>query len=181
MILRGMHDHGCDDVYIIVTDVKKQEMDDITEYFKLVCRYAYGKKCKPSKESQIQYERPFLPCHPIYILASHLYTRYASHPHTSQTTPHAMFPPDRPHIPCHIVREAPTIHHFIFPPDDLVLSNFIHASAVRTSGRHLLRLSKWLSKSVLQRRLRDGSLSKTRRGGSSYPVRKKGGQVREES
>jgi len=54
-----MHDHGCDDVYIIVTDVKKQEMDDITEYFKLVCRYAYGKKCKPSRESQIQYERSF--------------------------------------------------------------------------------------------------------------------------
>ncbi|KAI6012138.1 hypothetical protein PISMIDRAFT_677076 [Pisolithus microcarpus 441] len=56
MLLRGMHDHGCDDVYIIVTDVKKQEMDDITDYFKLVCRYAYGKKCKPSRECQIQYE-----------------------------------------------------------------------------------------------------------------------------
>jgi hypothetical protein len=30
MLLRGMHDHGCDDIYIIVTDMKRQEMDDVT-------------------------------------------------------------------------------------------------------------------------------------------------------
>jgi len=84
MILRGMHDHGCDDVYIIVTDVKKQEMDDITEYFKLVCRYAYGKKCKPSRESQIQYERSFFfpPYCLISVRVSYLYIRYAPYPHT---------------------------------------------------------------------------------------------------
>ena len=58
MLLRAMHDHGCDDVYIIVTDLKRQEMDDVTEYFKLVCRYAYGRRtCKPSIASQIQYDR----------------------------------------------------------------------------------------------------------------------------
>lgn len=58
MLLRGMHDHGCDDVYIIVTDLKRQEMDDVTEYLKLVCRYAYGgRTCKPSIASQIQYNR----------------------------------------------------------------------------------------------------------------------------
>lgn len=58
MLLRGMHDHGCDDVYIIVTDLKRQEMDDVTEYFKLVCRYAYGRRtCKPSIAGEIQYNR----------------------------------------------------------------------------------------------------------------------------
>lgn len=64
MLLRGMHDHGCDDVYIIVTDLKRQEMDDVTEYFKLVCQHAYGgRTCKPSIASQIQYDRSsFISC-----------------------------------------------------------------------------------------------------------------------
>jgi hypothetical protein len=57
MMLRGMHDHGCDNVYIIVTDMKRQEMDDVTEYFKLVCRHAFGRTCKPSIENEIQYNR----------------------------------------------------------------------------------------------------------------------------
>ncbi|KAG7088067.1 hypothetical protein E1B28_012098 [Marasmius oreades] len=56
MLLRGMHDNGCDDIYIIVTDLKKQEMDDVTEYFKLVCQHTFGRACKPSLERQIQYE-----------------------------------------------------------------------------------------------------------------------------
>ncbi|KAF8133691.1 hypothetical protein EV363DRAFT_1324383 [Boletus edulis] len=65
MLLRGMHDLGCDDVYIIVTDLKRQEMDDVTEYFKLVCRYAYGgRTCKPSITSQIQYDHMRL-CHTL--------------------------------------------------------------------------------------------------------------------
>ncbi|KAG6830579.1 hypothetical protein H0H92_016030 [Tricholoma furcatifolium] len=37
MLLRGMHDVGCDDIYIIVTDMKRQEMDDASEYFKMIC------------------------------------------------------------------------------------------------------------------------------------------------
>ncbi|EGO24130.1 hypothetical protein SERLADRAFT_362182 [Serpula lacrymans var. lacrymans S7.9] len=56
MILRGMHDHGSDDIFIIVTDMKRQEMDDVTEYFKLVCRHAFRRTCKPSIERQIQHE-----------------------------------------------------------------------------------------------------------------------------
>lgn len=59
MLLRGMHDSGCDEIFIIVTDLKRQEMDDVTEYFKLVCRHAYGRTCKPSLESKIFYERMF--------------------------------------------------------------------------------------------------------------------------
>ncbi|KAG2101062.1 uncharacterized protein F5147DRAFT_709640 [Suillus discolor] len=55
MMLRGMHDLGCDDVYIIVTDMKRQEMDDVTEYFNLVCRHAFGRTCKPSMENEIQF------------------------------------------------------------------------------------------------------------------------------
>lgn len=57
MMLRGMHDIGCDDVYIIVTDMKRQEMDDVTEYFNLVCRHAFGRTCKPSVENEIQFNR----------------------------------------------------------------------------------------------------------------------------
>ncbi|KAI5897102.1 uncharacterized protein SCHCODRAFT_02616702 [Schizophyllum commune H4-8] len=56
MILRGMHDIGCDEIFIIVTDLKRQEMDDVTEYFKLVCRHAYGRTCKPSIAQRIQAE-----------------------------------------------------------------------------------------------------------------------------
>jgi hypothetical protein len=57
MLLRGMHDAGSDDIWIIVTDMKQQEMDDATEYFKLVCRHAFGRTCKPSMERRIQHER----------------------------------------------------------------------------------------------------------------------------
>ncbi|KAF9465263.1 hypothetical protein BDZ94DRAFT_1254119 [Collybia nuda] len=56
MLLRGMHDSGCDEIFIIVTDLKRQEMDDVTEYFKLVCRHSFGQTCKPSMERRIQYE-----------------------------------------------------------------------------------------------------------------------------
>ena len=57
MLLRGMHDSGCDEIFIIVTDLKRQEMDDVTEYFKLVCRHSFGRSCKPSMERKIQYDR----------------------------------------------------------------------------------------------------------------------------
>ncbi|KAF8628647.1 hypothetical protein AX15_003779 [Amanita polypyramis BW_CC] len=56
MILRGMHDIGCDEIYVIVTDLKRQEMDDVTEYFKLACRYGFGRGCKLSIERYLQYE-----------------------------------------------------------------------------------------------------------------------------
>ncbi|TFK34724.1 hypothetical protein BDQ12DRAFT_726589 [Crucibulum laeve] len=56
MLLRGMHDTGCDEIYVIVTDLKRQEMDDVTEYFKLACRYSFGRRCKPSIEARIQHE-----------------------------------------------------------------------------------------------------------------------------
>ncbi|RXW14163.1 hypothetical protein EST38_g11686 [Candolleomyces aberdarensis] len=59
MLLRGMHDTGCDEIFIIVTDLKRQEMDDVTEYFKLVCRHCFGIPCKPSIERRIQAERMF--------------------------------------------------------------------------------------------------------------------------
>lgn len=67
MLLRGMHDSGCDEIFIIVTDLKKQEMDDVTEYFKLVCRHAFGRTCKPSIERTIQYEREFILHHVVFV------------------------------------------------------------------------------------------------------------------
>ncbi|KAJ3513743.1 hypothetical protein NLJ89_g2776 [Agrocybe chaxingu] len=56
MLLRGMHDTGCDEIYIVVTDLKRQEMDDVAEYFKLASRYCFGRPCKPSIEERIQRE-----------------------------------------------------------------------------------------------------------------------------
>ncbi|KAI0033129.1 hypothetical protein K488DRAFT_85211 [Vararia minispora EC-137] len=53
MLLRGMHDHGCDDIYIIVTDMKRAEMDAATAYFKLVCQHTFGQPVKPSTEREI--------------------------------------------------------------------------------------------------------------------------------
>jgi len=64
MLLRGMHDVGCEEIYIIVTDLKRQEMDDVTEYFKLVCRNTFGRTCKPSMERTIQYEHMRI-CHTL--------------------------------------------------------------------------------------------------------------------
>lgn len=123
----------------------------------------------------------FFPHCLIFVCGSHLFIRYAAHAYTSQTAAHSMFPPDRPHIPCHIVRETAAFYYLIFPSDDLVFSNFIHASAIRTRRGHLLRLPKRLPKSLLQRRLRDGSLSETGRRRSGYPIREKGREVREEN
>ena len=60
MLLRGMHDSGCDEIYVIVTDLKRQEMNDVTEYFKLVSRHCFGRSCKPSMETRIQQERKSL-------------------------------------------------------------------------------------------------------------------------
>lgn len=56
MLLRGMHDHGCDDIFIIVTDMKRSEMDMATEYFKLVCGHTFGPTLKQSAEREIHYQ-----------------------------------------------------------------------------------------------------------------------------
>ncbi len=57
MLLRGMHDHGCDDIFIIVTDMKRAEMDAATEYFKFVCQYTFGHTVKRKAEREILYRR----------------------------------------------------------------------------------------------------------------------------
>lgn len=44
-------------VHIIVTDLKRQEMDDITVYFQMICRHSFGRTCKPSMERRIRQER----------------------------------------------------------------------------------------------------------------------------
>jgi hypothetical protein len=61
MLLRGMHDHGCDDIHIIVTDLKRQEMDDVARYFRVLCESTYHRfsGLKPSVERQIELERKF--------------------------------------------------------------------------------------------------------------------------
>ena len=57
MLLRGMHDHGCDDIFIIVTDMKRAEMDAATEYFKFVCQYTFGQTVKHNTEREMHYRR----------------------------------------------------------------------------------------------------------------------------
>jgi hypothetical protein len=57
MLLRGMHDHGCDDIFIIVTDMKRAEMDAATEYFKFVCQHTFGQTVKHNTEREIHYRR----------------------------------------------------------------------------------------------------------------------------
>jgi hypothetical protein len=54
-----MHDHGCDDIFIIVTDMKRAEMDAATEYFKFVCQHTFGQtvKHKHNTEREIHYRR----------------------------------------------------------------------------------------------------------------------------
>ncbi|KAL7279982.1 hypothetical protein ACG7TL_006393 [Trametes sanguinea] len=56
MLLRGMHDRGCDEIYVIVTDLKRHEMDQVTEYFQYVCRHTSTGDCKPSVERKINHD-----------------------------------------------------------------------------------------------------------------------------
>ena len=65
MLLRGMHDNGCDDIFIIVTDMKQAEMDATTEYFKFVCQYTFGRTVKRTAEREIHYRRENICCWPL--------------------------------------------------------------------------------------------------------------------
>ncbi|RDX42639.1 hypothetical protein OH76DRAFT_1362457 [Lentinus brumalis] len=56
MLLRGMHDRGCDEIYVIVTDLKRHEMDQVTDYFKYVCQNTAQGYCKPSVEQKINHD-----------------------------------------------------------------------------------------------------------------------------
>ena len=59
MLLRGMHDRGCDEIYVIVTDLKRQEMDQVTDYFTYVCRNTANGPCKASVEQKINHDRQY--------------------------------------------------------------------------------------------------------------------------
>lgn len=143
MLLRGMHDHGCDDVYIIVTDLKRQEMDDVTEYFKLVCRYAYGgRTCKPSIASQIQYDRSSpISCSCLKAHSFFASLRHAAVSHATQAATYTVLSSDRPCFPSNPIRKKTAIHHFVLTSDDILFPNSLHASSLRTLRRHLLRFS----------------------------------------
>jgi len=79
MLLRGMHDHGCDDIFIIVTDMKRAEMDAATEYFKFVCQYTFGQTVKQDTAREIYYRREItLICVHSTILTSPGVSRCAS-------------------------------------------------------------------------------------------------------
>lgn len=73
-----MHDRGCDDIYVIVTDLKRNEMDQVTEYFKYVCQNTAMGRCKLSVEQKINHD-----CECIFVPAkgaSESSTRTRSHP-----------------------------------------------------------------------------------------------------
>jgi len=140
MLLRGMHDGGCDEVYIIVTDLKRQEMDDATAYFKLVTKYSVSRSRRNSTEQQIQYERTSpqvrLVCvpHNVYLL------RYASETHPRETTPPAVLPSNRLGFACDSLWETPSIYCPFFAPDHVILTNFLHTSRLRSRSWYILRL-----------------------------------------
>ena len=56
-----MHDRGCDEIYVIVTDLKRHEMDQVTEYFQYVCRHTAMGSCKPSAERKINHDCAYIP------------------------------------------------------------------------------------------------------------------------
>lgn len=180
-----MHDTGCDEIFIIVTDLKRQEMDDVTEYFKLVCRHCFGTPCKPSVEKRIQSERTSALCLwqriPVlhscrltpYLLAiwSHLLpqpglstiarkpTRSPALSQATQPTSHPLFPSARPNNTRHPIRKATSILRSVLTPNNLILPNLLHPPLLCAGRRHLLRLPYRLPKPMLHRRLRDDPVS----------------------
>lgn len=170
MLLRGMHDVGCEEIFIIVTDLKRQEMDDVTEYFKLVCRNTFGRTCKPSMERVIQYERQF-PLSPPSSSVSEMrsFIRYAHMSHSRTAKTYSVLPPNRSHLPRNPLREETAISRIIFTPDDILLSNHIYSRFVRPRRRHLLRLPHRLPESLLHRGLRDDPVPSARAQGCVCP------------
>lgn len=77
MLLRGMHDRGCDEIYVIVTDLKRHEMDQVSEYFQYVCQNTSSGYCKSSAEQKINHDcechkhaRPVSPVRPSWHASS---------------------------------------------------------------------------------------------------------------
>lgn len=79
-----MHDRGCDEVYIIVTDLEKQEMDDLTNYFSLVCR-AYCGRNKPNLLKKIRRERES-PLMLLWVPLLNVYLRLKNKTSTARST-----------------------------------------------------------------------------------------------
>jgi hypothetical protein len=123
MLLRGMHDHGSDDIYIIVTDLKRQEMDDVAEYFKLVCRATYRRtdSLKPSLERQIEHERQSSRDLLLCRILSFVRIRHANNTYPQSTKTYSLFPANRHHLPCDTLREEAALHHTLLPSTGLIL------------------------------------------------------------
>lgn len=130
MILRGMHDTGSDDVWIIVTDMKRQEMDDVTAYFQLVCRHSFGRDCKQSMEEKIQLERASCSAQ-VFLCVLTSFFRHALNSCTSPTTTDTLLSPNRPHLPSDSAREAPSFHRPLLSSDDLLFPDSLHPPLVR--------------------------------------------------
>ena len=162
MLLRGMHDGGCDEVYIIVTDLKRQEMDDVTEYFKLVTKYSVSRSRKNSTEQQIQYQRTSRwTC--LFRVPLNVYSpRYAVKTYPRETAPPAVLPSNRLGSACDSLWKTPSVHRPFFAPDHVVFANFLYASRLRSWFRYIFRLPYRLPQSMLHRRVRNDQISKTR-------------------
>jgi hypothetical protein len=167
MLLRGMHDHGCDDIYIIVTDMKRAEMDAATDYFKLVCQHTFGQPVKPSTEREIYNQRE--PRLPLAFLPRAVADppaaarRREAEAHAGEPAPDAVLPADRPHIPRDPRRAPPAVPHPLLAPDDVLLADLLHAPGLCSRPGHLLRLPLGLSEPVMHRGLRDDPLPAPRR------------------
>lgn len=151
MLLRGMHDHRCDDIFIIVTDLKRQEMDDVTEYFKLVCKNTFGRTLKPSMEQKLLYERQSSRHTPDFQSFNWFppISRHAPDSCAGSPPEASLFPSDRPHVPRHLTRTHASLHHPFFPPNHIVFPDLLHAPRIRSRGRNLLRFPERLSQSIM--------------------------------
>jgi len=89
-----MHDHRCDDVFVIVTDLKRQEMDDVTEYFKLVCKHTFGRTLKSSMEQELLYERQFPPATLLPPIPLTSFSRYEIDSCAGSPPQDTLFPPN---------------------------------------------------------------------------------------
>lgn len=172
MLLRGMHDTGCDDIYIIVTDLKRQEMDDATAYLQLSTQYAVSGRRKTDIEQQMQYECTCYsaPSPRVFVLPGYhrlsipnsnrpFFCRYVLEKRHSETKSTPLFPPNRPNHPRNPLRKTPTLRYPLLPSNIVLLADIFHASRICPGPRDLLRLPHRVSKSVLYRGLRNGQVS----------------------
>ena len=69
-----------------------------------------------------------------------LFDRHAPQVRAGAPAAHALLPADRPHIPCDPLRATTAVHCALLAPDDVLLTDILHAPDLRPRRRHIRRL-----------------------------------------